>query len=451
MIRIVELNITDLAFDGKAVARTDGGKVVFLNAGLPGETVRARITKSKRNFDEAVVMDILTKSDDRIPPRCRHFDDCGGCSWQDLKYAKQLEIKTIHATECIKRIGGLENVHVSPILPAPDIFNYRNKMEFSFNVHPESGFTLGLHKRNSYADIFDLNECHLPSPDFGEIVRWFREYVKSKQVPVYDVQHHTGYWRFLVIRETKNTDELMINIVTNFGEIESAETLAAELTGKFPRITTIVHNQNGQRSNIATGEIETIIIGPGFITEQLCSKKFRIKANSFFQTNSRQAENLYQTSFEMLQPNESDRVLDLYCGAGTISICLADRVAAVSGVELVADAVIAAKENAEINDCKNVSFEQSDVKDFMNEMMDQSQRCDILVTDPPRSGMHPKVLKRIIEMSPEKLLYISCNPATFARDAKELTAGGYALPLVRPVDMFPHTRHIELASVFYKK
>lgn len=450
MTLIVEVNITDLAFDGKAVAKMENGKVLFLNAGLPGETVRARVTKTKRNFNEAVVLEILTKSDERINPKCGHFDFCGGCSWQDLEYTKQLEIKTMHVNSCIERIGGLENVKISEIMPSPDIFNYRNKMEFSFNVHPEQGFTLGLHKRNSYADIFDLNECHLPSPVYSEIVRWFREYVKRKQIPVYDVENHTGYMRFLVIRDAKNRNELMLNVVTNFGEFKDAGTFVSEMTAQFPDITTIVHNENGQRSNIAVGEKETVLYGDGFITEQLCDKNFRIRANSFFQTNSKQAENLYQAAFDMLQPEKENKILDLYCGTGSIAICLANSVSEVVGVELVEDAITAANENAEINQCDNVTFVQSDVKEFMNGLKEKKESFDAIVTDPPRSGMHPKVLKRMIEMSPEKIMYISCNPATFARDAKVLSEAGYALPNVQPVDMFPHTRHIELASVFYR-
>jgi len=450
MDKIVELNITDLAFDGKAVARLNG-KVVFLNAGLPGETVRARLVRSKRNFNEAVVLDILTKSDERIDAICKHFTYCGGCSWQDLRYEKQLQIKKQHVVSCIERIGELGNVQIGDVLASPEIFGYRNKMEFSFNVHPESGFTLGLHKRNSYADIFDLTECHLPSETFGTIVQWFREYVKRNQISVYDVENHDGFMRFLVIRQAKKTNDLMINIVTNYGEFPNPDGLESEMTSQFPEITTIVHNQNGQRSNIAVGEKETVLYGTGYITEKVMAQSFRIRANSFFQTNSLQAENLYQTAFEMLHPRKEARVLDLYSGTGTISICVAPNVGEVLGVEQVSDSIKMANENATLNNCSNVSFVESDVKDYLTQSGDNAKQFDIVITDPPRSGMHPKVLKRLIEMAPEKIMYISCNPATFARDAKEFVASGYTLPQVQPVDMFPHTRHIELAAVFYKE
>lgn len=450
MDKIVELNITDLAFDGKAVAKMDG-KIVFLNAGLPGETVRARLTRSNRNFNEAIVLDILTKSEERIEPVCRHFSECGGCSWQDLRYSKQLEIKKNHVVSCIERIGGLENVLVRDVMASNEIFGYRNKMEFSFNVHPELGFTVGLHKRGSYADIFDLTECHLPPEVFAKIVVWYRDYVKRNQITVYDVENHRGYMRFLVIRQAKKTNDLMINIVTNFGEFPGLDNLVNEMTAAFPEITTIVHNQNGQRSNIAVGEKETVLFGSGYLTEKTMGQSFRIRANSFFQTNSIQAEKLYQTAFDMLAPQKKDHVLDLYCGTGTISICIAPRVGSVIGVEQVADSIVVANENAVLNSCSNVSFVQSDVKDYLTQWRDSDKKFDIVITDPPRSGMHPKVLKRLMEMSPAKILYISCNPATFARDANAFVSDGYKLTQVQPVDMFPHTRHIELAAVFYKE
>jgi len=447
MDKIIELDITDLAFDGQAVAHLDG-KVVFLNAGLPGETVRARITRSKRNFNEAIVLDILKKSDERIEPVCRHFSECGGCSWQDLRYEKQLEIKKNHVVSCIERIGGLDHVTTHDVIGSSEIFGYRNKMEFSFNVHSQLGFTLGLHKRKQYADIFDLTECHLPCEIFGKIVQWFREYIKRNKISVYDVQNHTGSVRFLVIRQAKNTSDLMINIVTNYGECAFAKDLVNEMTSQFPEITTIVHNQNGQKSNIAVGEMETVLFGDGYITEKLLGQSFRIRANSFFQTNSLQAERLYQTAFEMLEPDQKDIVLDLYCGTGTITICLAPMVARVTGVELVEDAITVAWENAGLNHCANVTFVQADVKDFLKNPDNDLNQFDIVISDPPRSGMHPKVLKRLIEIAPEKILYISCNPATFARDAKDIVASGYELPKVQPVDMFPHTRHIETVAMF---
>ncbi len=443
----VEIEVTDLAFDGKAVGHLDG-KVVFLKGGLPGETVLAEIIKSKARYSEGIVRSIVKKSPRRVPAQCKHFDYCGGCTWQDLTYDDQLQFKKKQVKDCIERLGSLPDVEVHDVIGSSELFHYRNKMEFSFNVDRDENFTLGLHKRGSFDAIFDIEECYLPQPVSAEIVTWFREYVKQKQIPVYDVKRHSGYLRFVMIRQAKRTPGLMVNIVTHYGEIPDEATFISDLTGAFPSITTIVHNQNGQKSNIAVGESERVLFGPGFIEERLGDRTFRIRANSFFQTNSIQAETLYRTGFEMLAPDPGSRVLDLYCGTGAIGILLSDRVSEVVGVELVPDAVFAARDNAALNEIKNITFFEGNVVDYLRQQDDSHANFDVIVVDPPRAGLHPKALKQLIRIHPEKILYISCNPATFARDAAALVQSGYRLPEVRPVDMFPHTMHIELAAVF---
>jgi len=443
----IEIEITDLAFDGKSVGYLDG-KVVFLNGGLPGETVRAEITRSKPRYNQAIVHEIIRKSDQRVPAVCPHFDHCGGCTWQDLGYEHQLAYKKKQVVDCLQRLGKLGDVEVHDVIGSSELFNYRNKMEFSFHVAPDDSFTLGLHRRGRFDEIFNVEKCYLPQEIASEIVIWMRDYVSQKQIPIYNVFEHTGYMRFLMIRQAKNTDGLMINIVTNKGDFPDEESLVAQMTGTFPQITTIVHNQNGGKSNIATGEIEKVLYGPGYIEERLFDTTFRIRANSFFQTNTRQAETLYQTGFDMLQIDGSKRLLDLYCGTGSIGILLASRVAEVVGVELVPDAVTVARENAEVNNLTNISFFEGFVKDYLREYNQNSSAFDIVVVDPPRAGLHPKALKQLIELHPPTILHFSCNPATFARDAGKLTESGYFLKEVKPVDMFPHTMHIELATVF---
>ncbi len=254
--------------------------------------------------------------------------------------------------------------------------------------------------------------------------------------------------RFLMLREAKKTGQIMVNIVTNIGTLPAQDKLVEGLTREFPNIATIVHGQNAKKSNIAVSEIENVLYGPGYIEEQLFDCRFRIRANSFFQTNSLQSEILYQTGFDLLDPQPTDRLLDLYCGTGSIGILLASKVAEVLGVELVEDAVRAATDNAELNGVDNIRFVQDHVKEFLKALTPEEQQFDIVVIDPPRAGLHPKALKRTIGLVPKKLLYISCNPATFARDAKEIMAAGYNVSNVKPVDMFPHTKHIELAALF---
>ena len=444
--KIVELEIEDLAFDGKSVAKLDG-KVVFCNGGLPGERVLAEITRSKPRYSQARMLEIVRKGDQRIPAVCAHDHECGGCTWQDLGYPHQLDYKKNQVVQTLARIGGLDDVVVHDVLAAPEQFEYRNKMEFSFHV-ADASFTLGLHRRGRWDEIFDLDRCHLCVPAYSDIAAWVRSFVQDKQIPVYDVENHTGFMRFLMIREGKNTGQLMINIVTNYGDFPHQQDFVTGLQRAFPAIATIVHNQNGQKSNIAAGEIETVLLGPGFIEEKISGSVFRIRANSFFQTNTHQTERLYQTGFDRLSLTGNERLLDLYCGTGTIGILAAARVREVVGVELVADAITAARENADINKVENISFFEGNVKDVIQQYEAEPRPFDVIVIDPPRAGLHPKALKRMIAMDAPQVLYISCNPATFARDAGEMTAAGYHLPEVRPVDMFPHTMHIELVGLF---
>ncbi len=444
----VEIEVTDLAFNGKAVGHVDG-KVVFLDGGLPGERVLAEIVGSKPRFDKGIVLKILRPSEKRVPAVCSHFEYCGGCTWQDLTYQSQLAYKKKQVTDCLERIGGLSETSVQDVVGSVEVFRYRNKMEFSFNAAGDE-FTLGLHRRGRFDEIFNLEQCFLTHDIVSQIVTWVRRYVEREKIPVYDVISHTGFLRFVMIRQAKRTTDLMVNIVTNYGELAARDRFIEEITTAFPQISTIVHNQNGQKSNIATGEIETVLFGPGYIEEKLFDSVFRIRANSFFQTNTIQTETLYRVGFDMLEPRKDNRVLDLYCGTGSIGILVARYVAEVVGVELVPDAIQAARENAHINNTENITFLEGYVKDYLKTNEGAADPFDVVIVDPPRAGLHPKALRRLKRLKPNKILYISCNPSTFARDAKELIATGYSLPEVRPVDMFPHTMHIELASVFHK-
>jgi len=448
--KLVELDIVDLANEGKAVAHLDG-KVVFLKGGLPGERVLAEITRRKPRYNEGVVREILKKSDKRIAAQCVHFEKCGGCTWQDLAYASQLDFKRKYVVDCIERIGGLEEVRVGDIVPSKDVFFYRNKMEFSFHADDNAAFILGLHRRGHFDEIFNVDNCLLQSELSNRLVAWFRKYATEENIPVYDVIEHVGYLRFLMIREGKNTGQTMVNIVTNYGDFPDEKKLIEKMSAEIPEVTTVVHNQNGKKSNVAFGEIEKVLLGPGYIEETLSELKFRIRANSFFQTNPRQAEVLYKTAFDLLQPGAADRLLDLYCGTGSIGILASRRVAEVAGVELVGEAVRAARENAAFNKIENISFYEGDVKDFLNQTEVDKNNFNIICIDPPRAGLHPKAVKRLALLKPEKILYISCNPATFARDAAALVEAGYRLPEVIPVDMFPHTTHVELTGVFYAR
>lgn len=443
----VEIEIHDLAFDGKSVGKM-GGKVVFCDAGLPGEKVLVEIVKSKARFSQGKVVEILEKSRDRIPAVCEHFDVCGGCAWQDLKYDSQLGYKTAQVRECLQRIGHLDDVAIREIIGSEALFDYRNKMEFTFHGIGGGSFTLGLHTRGRYDEVFDLNRCHIQSDRASVIVGILRDFATRRQIEAYDITQHTGYLRYLIIREARATSQIMIILVTNEGPLPFADELVERLTSEVPEVTTVVHGETSKKASVATYEQETLLYGSGYIDDMILGQTFRISPSSFFQTNTAQAEVLYSTAFDILNPSAEESVLDLYCGTGTIGLALASRVKRVVGVELVAPAIVAARKNAELNGIENAGFFDGDVKDYLDRLIESDERFEVVIVDPPRAGLHPKALKKLLKLQPPRLLYISCNPATFARDAEQLVADGYQLPFVQPVDMFPHTKHIEMVGLF---
>lgn len=447
------MDIEDLAYNGRAVAYIDG-KVTFVNGGLPGEKVEARIVKSKKSYNQAKLIKVLTRSPERIDPVCRHYDICGGCTWQDLDYERQLFYKRNQIIASLKHIGGLENIEIEAIRPSPELFFYRNKMEFSCHVAPSDisprGFVVGLHERGQFDRIFDVAECHLESGLSNRLVNFIREKISDLEIPVYDLVAHQGFLRFIIVREGKNTGQYMLSLVTGNGEFPRKDELTASLIETFPELTTIVWVVNETITNIAKGKIREILHGPGFIEEDILGLKFRISPGSFFQTNTRQSENLYRAAMELAGITGDDIVLDLYCGAGTIGICAASKTKAVVGIDIEEEAIESARTNARINKLKNCHFYAGPVRQLLSSRELSGQTFDPVIIDPPRAGMHPKALKRLLEINPARIVYISCNPATFARDARDLVGAGYTLGKIIPFDMFPHTMHIELVSGFKK-
>jgi 23S rRNA (uracil1939-C5)-methyltransferase len=451
---IVDLHIEDLAYNGKSVAYLDG-KVTFVNGGLPGEQVEARVIKSKRNYNQAKLIRVVNRSPERIDPVCCHYPVCGGCTWLDLGYESQLYYKRNQVIASLKHIGGLDDVEVDEIKPSPEQFFYRNKMEFSFHVCPRDisprGFVLGLHERGQFDRIFDIDECHLQSKLSNRLVKFIRDKVAEFGIPVYDLIAHKGFLRFVVIREGKNTGQIMLTLVSGQGEFVNKDRLVDALNDEFPELTTIVWVVNETITNIARGEIREILHGDGYIEEAILGMKFRISPGSFFQTNSRQTENLYKTAIDLAAVGKNDELLDLYCGAGTIGICTARKAKSVTGIDIEEEAIEAARINVRINDIDNCGFFAGSARRVMQEDHLRGKTFTPVFIDPPRVGMHSKAMKRLMEINPANIIYISCNPATFARDAKLLIEWGYRIDRVMPFDMFPHTMHIELVSRFEKK
>ncbi|MCP4569293.1 MAG: 23S rRNA (uracil(1939)-C(5))-methyltransferase RlmD [FCB group bacterium] len=454
MKRIIELDIEDLAYNGQAIGY-DNGKVTFVKGGLPGERVRAKITKIKKKHNQAKVLEVLIKSPERIDAVCGHYEVCGGCIWQDLGYERQLFYKRNQIESCLKHIGGFDEVVIDDIHPSPEKFFYRNKMEFSFHTcapqYSTRGFLLGLHERGRFDKIFDISDCRLQSEMSNRLVIFLREEIERLSIPVYNLIEHHGFLRFVIFREGKNTGQSLLVLVSGAGDFVGKEELVASLQKEFPILTTAVWTVNDTITNIAKGEIREVLFGPGYIEEEVMDLRFRISPGSFFQTNSRQAENLYRRAIELAGLSKNDTLLDLYCGAGAIGICAAGAAGSVVGIDIEEEAIEAAIINAQINNLDNIRFFAGPARKVLSADPLKDMKFDVVINDPPRAGMHPKALKRLIEIDAERLVYISCNPATFARDAAELRLAGYSLGRVTPFDMFPHTMHIELVAHFEKK
>jgi 23S rRNA (uracil1939-C5)-methyltransferase len=458
------VQVEDAAFEGKTIARSEGF-VIFVEGAVPGDTVRVRILKAKKNYAEAKVIALEQPSQFRVVPRCRHFGSCGGCKWQHVDYQMQLRFKQQHVVDSFERIGGFPSPNVLPIIGSDDIFFYRNKMEYSFsdkewleslpdnslappNFKPEtpnSKLFLGLHVPQRYDKVLEITECHLQSGTSNEILNFVRSFARRENLPVYSSDANEGYLRFLVIRESKRTKETMVNLVTFEDRPELMKRFTSDLLAAVPAVTTVVNTINSKKAQIAFGDREKLYAGQGFIRERLGGLFFTISASSFFQTNTAQAERLYSVARRFGALRQTDVVWDLYSGTGSIALFISDAVRQVIGVESVADAVKDAEGNARANEIKNCSFILGDLKDRLTKdraWFESHPKPDVMIIDPPRSGMHPKVVDEILEIAPERIVYISCNPATQARDVKAL-ATKYDVVALQPVDMFPHTYHIE--------
>jgi 23S rRNA (uracil1939-C5)-methyltransferase len=459
----IVLTMEGLSGEGKAVARKDG-MVYFVEGAVPGDTVQARVWKVKKNFAEARAMAIVTPSPDRVEPRCVHFGGCGGCKWQHYAYAAQLREKRRVVTDALERIGGFEAPPVLETIGCAEPWFYRNKMEFTFATSRwltneemqrkeeiPAELALGLHVPKRYDKVVDIEECWLQSELSNGILRTVREVAKVWGLTVYSTETHTGYLRHLVIREAKHTGEVMVNLVTSSDWPEAMTNLTALLVKQFPAITTVINNITARKSMVAVGESEKVYHGPGYIQERLGEFTFHISANSFFQTNTLQAERLYAVVKEYARVTEGEVLYDLYSGTGTIALSLARGAGRVIGIEAVESSIRDAERNAERNRVINCFFLKGDLKDRLTTERDwltEHPAPQVIVTDPPRNGMHEKVVEQIIRLAPDRIVYVSCNPSTQARDAKLMAAGGYALRMVQPVDMFPHTDHIETVALF---
>ena len=447
---MVEVRVTDLAYGGKGVGKING-LVILIRGGLPGDTLKVRVKRKKRNFAEAELIEVLKSSEQRIDPICSHFSLCGGCTWQNLNYESQLYYKTKTVKDSLKHIGGFSDFEVEKILDSEDTYYYRNKLEFSFGADPAKKLILGLHPYQNFKQVFDLEKCYLQSELSNQVVEWVRDFCQKENLIPYDVREHYGFLRYLAIRESKNKTEIMVNLVTNSGEFEKSKALAEGLVKDFPKIRAMVRNINTKLANIAVGEEELLLAGERTIQEKLGKFYFEISANSFFQTNTKQAEKLFEIVCEYAELDGSEEVLDLYSGTGAISIFLAGKVKRVTGIEAVKDSIEDALRNVELNSIKNCRFLSGEARKVLFSLVQEGYSPEVIVVDPPRGGMHEKVVYSIVELKPEKIIYVSCNPATLARDLKLLYEKDYLIEKIQPIDMFPQTYHIEAVAKLVRR
>lgn len=455
---ILELIVKDLSFEGKGVARTPADFVVFVNNVIPGDIIKAQIRKVKKSFAEAKLIEIITPSPFRSEPRCEYFGTCNGCKMQNLEYSRQLEFKRKYVADAFERIGGIPNIAIPETIASDEIYYYRNKLEFSFSnsrwltdvdmetKNVDKSFALGFHIPKFIDKVLDVKRCYLLSELSNKILNITREFFKSRRLSVYSTQTHSGYLRYLIIRQSPVTGEMMVNLITSEEKQDLIIEFGSELKKGIPEITTFINTISTSKAQVATGEKAIAIFGDGTITEQVGKYKFIISPLSFFQTNTMQAKKLFDIVLKLANFTGKENVLDLYCGCGAISLYISEYVNKVMGVELSNDSILSAHENAELNGVKNCDFVSYDVKDYLGIIKNEkSIRYDTFILDPPRSGIHPKAAEYILEYEPAKIIYVSCNPATQARDIK-LLADKYNITAIQPVDMFPHTYHVENAA-----
>jgi len=469
---VVELTIQSYAYEGKGVAKIPVEKdgvtkdfVVFVQHAYPGDVVKVEIRKIKKSYAEARVVEVISASKERTTARCNFFGTCGGCKQQDLSYTTQARYKQEQVKDIFNRLGDFKDFTFEEIIPAERIFFYRNKMEFSFAEHRwlareeinsneliDRNFALGLHIPNLFDKVLDLNECFLQSEESNKILNFTRAFFKEKNTSIYTTKTHTGYLRNLVVKESKYFPELMVNLVTSEENDELMDEYTHSLKKEVPAVTTIINNISKKKALVALGDYEKVFYGNGIIHDSIDGFKFRISANSFFQTNTLQAVNLYQTALDFAGLTGNEIVYDLYCGAGTISIFISKFAKEVYGFEVVQPAIGDAEVNKKLNQISNTKFFLADLyNSFLGVVESQNiPKPDVIIADPPRNGMHKNTVTDILQLSPQKIVYVSCNPTTQVRDLKLLCEAGYKLIKVKPVDMFPHTYHIENVALLSK-
>ncbi|MEV4421721.1 23S rRNA (uracil(1939)-C(5))-methyltransferase RlmD [Patulibacter sp. NPDC049589] len=439
----LELRVETLAHGGNGIARTPDGWVVFVRGGIPGDVVLGTITKRKKDYGEAVIDEVLEPSPERIPAVAPH----PGAPWQVLPYERQLEIKAGQVEDALRRLGGHTDVEIEPIVPSVEQWRYRNKLEYSFGEDQDGTLKLGFHAAGSWQDIVHIDDCLLASEVGNEARNHVYRWCVDQGLSAYDRKLHQGLLRNLVVREGTRTGELQVRIVTSVGEFDVMSLSLYLQEHMSVPITGLLWTQMSQVGETTYGGDTDLVSGGAYIHEEICGLRLRISPEGFFQTNTVMAERLYELAAEFAGLEGWERVFDLYCGSGSLGLTLATKAGEIIGVEIVKESIQDAATNAELNDIRNAKFLASDARTGLPDAIELAGRPDVLIVDPPRAGLGPRVCKRIVEAQPKRIVYVSCNPTTLAPDAQRIVEGGYVLRKVRPVDMFPQTPHVECVAV----
>jgi 23S rRNA (uracil1939-C5)-methyltransferase len=473
---ILELKIDRVAQGGHGVARVEGF-VLFVKGAVPGDTARALVTRKKKDFAEARLLEVINPSSHRVKAPCPYFGHCGGCQWQHVLYSRQLEYKKNLVEEAMVRIGGFSGIRVHDPVGSEKIFGYRNKMEFSFSDRPwvidfhpslaptilssldrndteniakppvQNPLALGLHVPGTFSKVLDVEACLLQEDRGNEILRAVKKFAKESGYPPYNLKTHEGFWRFLTLRHSSYFREWMVNVITSEYRKELAENLSRQIASKFPDVKTVVNNVTARRAGVAVGEWESVLTGTGVIEDRIGPYAFQVSSNSFFQTNTTGAAKLYDIVTDYAELTGSESVLDLYSGTGTIPIFIAAKSRQVVGMEITQSAVEDAGKNCRANGIDNCRFILGDIRDGLSFV---PFKPDVLVIDPPRTGMHKDVAAGILELGTKRIVYVSCNPATMARDLRQMMEA-YEVVEIQPVDMFPQTYHVESVAKLVRK
>lgn len=443
-----EIIIEDTEFPGYGISHAEGFKVYVRNA-FPGQKILVRITKKRKKYAEAKIIKIIDEVDYKINSPCLHFGLCGGCTSLDVSYEKQVEFKEHQVLELFKK-AGIEGFEYLGIEKSPQVYGYRNKMEFTFGDFEKGGeLTLGMHAKNLQYSIVNAEGCSIAPKDYSIILAAVLEYLKKANLTHYKVMSHEGFLRNLVVRKAQNTNEILINIVTT-SEVDFDFSDLISVLVDLPyegKLTGIIHCINDSLSDTVSADKIEVLYGRDYIYEELCGLKFKISPFSFFQTNSKGAEKLYLMVKDFLQDTEHKTVFDLYCGTGTIGQIIAKDADKVIGIELVEEAVKSANENARLNGLSNCRFIAGDVAKIIKNI---NIRPDAIVLDPPRPGVQPEALKHVLEFCADGIVYVSCNPKSLVRDLNVILESGYAIQKVKLMDMFPSTPHIETVCLMSK-